>query len=500
VELCGLGDLGLARTVKLCAVALAALTLLRLWIADTTALAPDEAYYWVWSHALAPGYPDHPPMVALWIRTGTSLLGDGALGVRLLGPLSVAIASLLLMDAADRLLPGRRAGERAAVMMNATLLFGVGAVIMTPDTPLLFFWTCCLWALARLMSGGSAPWWLAVGLFAGLAMTSKYTAVLLWFGIAAWLVVTPSQRFWLRRPMPWCGAALGLAVFLPVLLWNAAHDWASFARQGGRVDAWQPAKAARFLSELIAGQLGLVTPVIFVLCAAGIVLAVRQAWRTRDAAWTLLAALTLPAVVVFLQHALGDRVQGNWPAIIYPAAAIAAAGLQAPAWQRLYRPGVAIGLAITLLAYLQAGLGLLPLPVRLDPIALRLAGWDALAAGVEAARVQAGAGFVAADQYGVAAELARLLPPGVAVIGVEPRWALFNLAPATTANRTGILVRSARSGDADRTQWSSVTDLGRVDRKRGGDEVEAFRLYRVSGGADTLPAVMLPRADLAAAR
>ena len=48
--------------------ALAALTALRLIVAAATPLAPDEAYYWVWSRALAPGFLDHPPMVALWIR------------------------------------------------------------------------------------------------------------------------------------------------------------------------------------------------------------------------------------------------------------------------------------------------------------------------------------------------------------------------------------------------------------------------------------------------
>jgi hypothetical protein len=33
--------------------ALAAVTLIRLVVAATAPLAPDEAYYWVWSHALA---------------------------------------------------------------------------------------------------------------------------------------------------------------------------------------------------------------------------------------------------------------------------------------------------------------------------------------------------------------------------------------------------------------------------------------------------------------
>ena len=119
------------------------------------------------------GYPDHPPMVALWIRLGTAIVGDGAIGVRLFGPLSVAIASLLLVDVGNRLFPAQHAGVRAAVLLNATLLVGAGSVIMTPDAPLLMFWTACLWALARLAQDGRWQWWLLAGLFAGLAMLSN---------------------------------------------------------------------------------------------------------------------------------------------------------------------------------------------------------------------------------------------------------------------------------------------------------------------------------------
>jgi 4-amino-4-deoxy-L-arabinose transferase-like glycosyltransferase len=476
--------------VKWLAAALAALTLLRLAIAAITPLAPDEAYYWVWSQALAAGYPDHPPMVALWIRAGTLLAGDGALGVRLLGPLSAALASLLLIDAGERLLPGRQAGWWAAALLNASLLFGIGTVVMTPDAPLLFFWTCCLWAIARWLHGSDDRWWLAIGLFAGLAMVSKYTAVFLWLGIVLWLLAVPAlRRCWLR-PMPWLGAALGIAVFLPVLLWNATHGWASFARQGGRVADFQPDRAVRFLAELLAGQIGLMTPLVFLLCAAGVALAWRQAWRTRDAAWTLLAALTLPATAVFTQHAFGDRVQGNWPAIIYPAAAVAAAGLSALRWRRLFQPAIALGLAITALVYAQAWFAPFHIPPGVDPIALRLAGWDRLAVTVDTARRDSGADFVAVDQYGVAAELARGLPAPVPVIGVEPRWAWFNLPSASLAGRVGILVRSARrDADFDRSGWASVTELTVVAR----GAAEQFRLYRVVGPAVTPDAVVLPR-------
>ena len=91
-------------------------------------------------------------MVAAWIRIGTGLAGDTALGVRLLGPLSAAAGSWLLLRAGEDLVPG--AGLRAAVLFNATLVAAAGAVTMTPDTPLILFWIAALWAAAQVLRDG----------------------------------------------------------------------------------------------------------------------------------------------------------------------------------------------------------------------------------------------------------------------------------------------------------------------------------------------------------
>jgi len=458
---------------------LLALTLLRLAVAAVTPLAPDEAYYWVWSRALAPGYLDHPPMVALWIRAGTEVFGASPLGVRLLGPLSVALASWMLADTAERMFPGRRAGLNAALLLNATLLVGVGSVIMTPDTPLLFFWTAAIWALARLLTGRggafSGAWWLAAGVFAGCASTSKYTGALLWLGIGLWLLVSPAVRPWIFRVSPWAGAILGGLIFLPVVWWNEAHGWAGFLRQGGRVSDWRPERAAAFLAELLGGQIGLVTPGIWLLCVAGLLLAARRSWRTRDPVWTLLACLSLPAVLIFTQHAIGDRVQGNWPAIIYPAAVIAAAALVTPPWPRLRVPSAVLGFAITGLVYLQAITGLIPLPPTKDPTA-RLAGWDALAAAVEAARREAGAEFVVADSYALAAELAWTLPPGIRVVSTERRWHFTALPIVPLDGVPGLLVHPFRAGDPDPSL--AAEPRGEVVRSRGNEMIERYTLFR----------------------
>ncbi|HBK05548.1 MAG TPA: UDP-phosphomannose--protein mannosyltransferase [Acetobacteraceae bacterium] len=468
----------MAFPVRSLAVALAAVTLIRLAVAATVPLAPDETYYWVWSHALAGGYLDHPPMVALWIKAGTSVFGQTALGVRLLGPLAAAIASWMLFDAGRALFPGTKAGVVAAVLINASLLLGVGSVIMTPDSPLLFFWTATLWAMARVAAAKGRNeggwWWLTAGIAAGLALDSKYTALFLWIGIGLWNVLIPSSRLWLRRWQPWAAAAAGFALFVPVVLWNAAHDWAGFVKQGGRVQDWQPSRAIGFLAELAGSQIGLATPLVWLLCMAGLVAAVR---RWRDPRWALLAALSLPPVLVFVQHAFGDRVQGNWPAIIYPALVLAAGGLAIQ--DRWWKGAALLGFGITALVYAQATTGLLPLPPRFDPVAMRLKGWDSLARQVETVRRTVGASFVAADGYAVASELAWWLPDD-RIVGVDARWRLFALPQIPLGGEVGLLVVDSRRTDApDPAEWSGVEQVGGAERPGSG--MAGFTIYRVTG-------------------
>lgn len=452
--------------------ALLALTAVRLMVAGCTSLSPDEAYYWVWSRALAPGYLDHPPMVALWIRAGTALLGDTALGVRLLGPLSAALGSVLLARAGDRLWPG--SGVRAAVLLNATLMLGAGSVTMTPDTPLIFFWTLALYALARVAVGGGGRWWLLVGAAAGLGLDSKYTAALLGVGIAVWLL--GPMRTALRTPWPWLGGLLALALFSPVVAWNAGHHWASFLKQGGRAADFAPARAATFLGELLAGQVGLATPGVFALMAAGSVAAVRQ-WRAVGPG--LLAALIVPGAVVFVQHALGDRVQANWVAVLYPAAALAGARYTRWVW-----PAAALGFGLTALLYVQAGFAPLALPRGMDPT-LRLAGFERLAA--EASAVP-GAAFLASEEYGLGALLA--FHQASPVVGAEARWRLFDLS-APVPGGAGVLVLSARRREGpDPALWQSAEALGSVTRRRGAVAAEEYRLYRVVLRPDAAAAVL----------
>lgn len=467
--------------------ALLLLTALRLLAAALLPLSPDEAYYWVWSRDLQPGYLDHPPMVALWIAAGTALAGDNALGIRLLAPLGLMLASLALAGAGNALLPRERPGVWAAALLNAMPVTNAGAVLMTPDTPLFVFWCLALWAVGRLHAAADGRWWLAVGALAGCALLSKYTAALFGAGLVCWLVAEPTARRWWRDWRLYAGGAAAAALFLPVVTWNAAHGWASFAKQGGRAGAGEGFKL-RFLGELAAGQLGLASPVLLLLCATGAALAGLAWWRRADAGAGLLAALTLPAAALFLWQATGSRVQGNWPAILYPAACIAAAAFTARRWQRI---GAWLGLGLTFLVVLQAGFAPLPLRRGSDPTLARLGGWAGLARDVEAARIAAGASFVAAEEYGLAAELALALPPGVPVVAIGDRWSLFSL-PSPPPGQKGLMLRSLRRGEGP-SLWPGAVPAAEAVRARGGVEAERYRLLQVETPADTEPMAVLPR-------
>jgi hypothetical protein len=272
-------------------------------------------------------------------------------------------------------------------------------------------------------------------------------------------------------------------LFAPVLFWNRAHGWASFAKQGGRGGDWHPAQAAAHIGELLIGQAGLATPLLLAVFCAGL-WRLRRAWR--EPAPALLLALSLLPALLFLQHAVGDRVQANWPAVLYPSAALAAALAGVAYW----RSATALGIAVSVLLFIQATAAPLRLPRNLDFSLIRMAGWDDLARDVEREAAAAHASFVAADDYGLASELALRLPGPV--IGVEPRWALFNLPPAQLAGQTGILVRSTRhAGAPERGIWPGAVAIGQFARGRGGVTAETYTLYRVAAphhvAAATLP-------------
>jgi 4-amino-4-deoxy-L-arabinose transferase-like glycosyltransferase len=470
------------------------ITLFRLWATSRIGLLPDEAYYWLWARAPATGYYDHPPMIAWWIWLCTKVLGDSALGIRALPVLSLFVTSIAVCGTVLELYSDRKLAVLATLWLNAMILVGLGAIFATPDPPSIMFWGLTVWALARLRRTENPSLWIIIGLFAGLGCVSKYTNLFLGPGILLWLAIDPKARRWRSSPWLLAGGFVALAVFMPVILWNAEHHWVSFAKQFGRIGDGHPALG--YSVDLLLVQFALINPIIAIFAA----IAIGRFWRDRKAAdvvpLTFLLALTSPLLLYLLFHSIHNRVQGNWPGPAYPALAIVAAVAAAETRnsRHLRRlAGLAAPVGIGLVALV---LGYFATPYAsgfpFESPADRLLGWTELSAAVEAYRQQAGANWIATTDYGVTGELAfhAQNPELVQEIIDRERYS-FDAPEASLVATPALLVVHASDRRLEQFEhcFQSISPMATVTRNAGARIIERYAVLKVSGA----PADLLSR-------
>src|SRR3989454_10919130 len=114
-------------------------TIFRGIVGATIPLIDDEAYYWLWAHHLDWSYLDHPPMIA-YIVFLTTRGGDSAIWIRL-GALLLGAATTYTLFLLGREMFGARAGFIAAGLFQIAPGLAGGALVATPDSPLLLAWT-----------------------------------------------------------------------------------------------------------------------------------------------------------------------------------------------------------------------------------------------------------------------------------------------------------------------------------------------------------------------
>jgi dolichol-phosphate mannosyltransferase len=257
---------GSARTRALAIGIIAYAFALRLVYLGSVELLPEEAYYWNYSRHLDIGYLDHPPMVAWLIRVGTAAFGQSQFGVRV-GAVCCGVITSVFTYRLTRNLFGETSALLALVLAQALPFFFLSGLLMTPDAPLTAAWAASLYYLERaLVAGRSEAWW-GVGLALGIGALSKYSIGLLVPVTLAFMLWDRKSRRWWWRWEPYLASLLAFAVFSPVILWNAQHEWASFAFQTSR----RLAEAPRFaLHKLVASALILITPTGVLAVAAAL--------------------------------------------------------------------------------------------------------------------------------------------------------------------------------------------------------------------------------------
>lgn len=280
-------------------------------------LSQDEALYWLQSKHPALSYYSKPPMVADTMLLGTKIFGDNDFGVRCFSPVISALIGFLCLRFCAREL-NARLGFVLVLVTSAMPLLMVGATLMTIDPLSVLFWTAAMFMGWRAVQpDGATRHWLWVGLWMGLGFLSKYTGLFQLLCWATFFALWAPARVQLRRPGPYLALTVNFIVALPVLIWNAQHEWVTIKHVGGRADFGDLSHfTVRYLFEFIGAEIGLLNPVFF----AGMVWAAIAFWRARprDPRMVFFFSMGAPLVFAYLLQSLHARVLPNWiaPAVI----------------------------------------------------------------------------------------------------------------------------------------------------------------------------------------
>ena len=298
---------------------IAGLLAIYLMLAAVLPAADDEVYYWSWARPLQFSYYDHPPLTAYMIRLSTAVFGDSIFGFRVPACLATAfvVAVIAHLSRPKSLLPG----------IVLTPLFTFGAVMITPDTPLLCAWAAYAWWLVEVHrrltpvadegtehADTTVPWWLWTvgGVILGCGVLGKYTmALAVPAGFASFCLVRPLWRRWL--PGYILHGVVSFVVASPILIHNIQHDFVPLLFQW-RHTMTDSRPGLQPFGEFIGVQLLLFGTLPFFLYPWVVWNFRRLCENPRLRACACLYALPM---TFFLYKATQARLQGNWALVMF---------------------------------------------------------------------------------------------------------------------------------------------------------------------------------------
>ena len=310
---------------------LAALVLLKLAIhlplAGRYGYFRDELYFLDLGRHLDWGYVDCAPLIGLIAKVAL-WLGASLPVLRTIAALAGAGTVVLTVLIARELGGGRLAQALAGLAVIATpvLLATSSLLSMNAFEPL--FWLGCAWVIARILRTGDSRLWLAFGVLAGVGLENKHSTLFFGAAVAAAVVLTPLRRELAKRWI-WRGLALAALLFLPNLLWQAAHGFPTLedlenVRRSGKNVVLPPLPFVR-------QQVMMISPLLAPLWIGGLVsLLVGRLRAFRALGVTYVALLTL----FIAMHAKDYYVAPIYPVLMSAGAVALERWLDRLSWTR----------------------------------------------------------------------------------------------------------------------------------------------------------------------
>jgi len=466
---------------------LAVILVIRISFIGVMGLMPQDAYYFFYSEHPALSYYDHPPAVAFLLWSFTALLGKKVFVIKLAASF-VTLLTLFSFYKLSRYFLDADGVVKANVLLFSTTMISILSLVVTPDVPLMLFWTLSLITLYFAIFQNKKVYWLWSGILMGLAFDSKYTALFLPFGVFLFLLLTPSYRKMLLSPWLYACMLLFIATISPVVIWNVQHDFASFrfqsvSRAGEMNDIHISLK--NFFG-VIGHQAFLLIPVLFFSMLLGIWKVAknyRLRFSTIPARRLFLLCFFIPVFVGFLVISFFYWVKINWMMPAYITGIIWVSSYLSDKWVR-------IQLIITAIIHVAVAAEVIfyPLVIKSDDTWV---GWGELAKDVRQLKKSYPNDFIfSADDYKTSAVLNfyfKEMIYGKNIIG-EPalQFDYINTNLQTLAGKDALFIDSRPDLKTNDTAsppaflnkyFDQVKPLPAIQIKRDNRVVRSFNVY-----------------------
>jgi hypothetical protein len=388
------------------ATVLLVITALRLIAIAITPLGLDveEAQYWLWSQTPDAGYFSKPPMIAWWIGLTTALAGNTEFGVRLAAPFLQLISALLIWRIAGEAYD-RRAGTLAALIWISLPASAIGGIVMSTDSPMLLFLLAMILVLTPLAKGErvSAIEATVAGIFAGLAMMSKYAAIYLPLGLLIWWFWQGRMDRTVKPRLVFLFLTGMLISLSPNLIWNFNHGFVTVGHLSHNANLDESTYSILRALNFLLSQAGVIGPLVL---ACWIFSLIGSDGSRLSRFWI---SLSIPALATITVQAFMSDANANWALASWPSAIVLLSGWLSRnwrGWSRIFGQvsiGVNFILGFFLLASIMVG-SLGPLTPASDPFR-RLRGWDQHASDLAKVLEEWPAEVIVAERRGIAAKL-----------------------------------------------------------------------------------------------
>lgn len=446
---------------------------LNIFYNQTLPIYVDESYYWYWSKQLQLSYYDHPPMIAYLNYLSTSFFGDNVFAVRFASIFTLVVGGFYVYKLTLEVFKEKAIAELSMLIYLIIPIIELGMSIATIDSPLVMFWAMALYYALLALRSDRLTYFVFAGIGIGLALLSKYTAVLLFGSLGLYLLFKEPKRFLSYKP--WTTILTAVIVFSPVIIWNAQNDFISFGYQYQHgSDSTFHIRWDKFF-DFLGGQFVVMSPVFML---AGIVLLFKnRAWFKDREKFFLLINFLFP-LLFFLYKGLFKKMELNWAAPAYlTLIPLLAAYFYERRLKKLFLFGAALSLLMVLAMKLPLAFGL----TGDKNFQNRLFGPAEITQVVEKYRKTDD--LIMANHLGLASTLTFYLKGHPeAHVPLESKFSQYSLwdKDFDYGNKEGLYVDNGKADAKLQKLFKHVELIEKVTLQKEGFNPKSYYLYRVS--------------------